>query len=246
MLYTLSEFMTKLKEDLEITDLPLPVTDADMIKRFANSALKEFSVRSPLIVDFALSSTDVVNDKSIGIDGSATYRIPKSVYQDRSIIEVLSIDVGRSGGFSDYYVPTGAFNDPFFMLETMADIQMGAQLGSMMQHAPTFRFTSPDLLRIYNGWVGGTYQVELSMTHDISLTTIPPGAFTHLFQLAELDMGAYLYGKLKRKDKIDTGSGSETDLKIDRWENSKQEMRDLLKQWDDEGVNFDIDPINYW
>lgn len=245
MFYNLSEFMTKLKEDIGIKDIPLPVDDNEMVQRFYQSALKEFSVRYPHIREFILPPEAAVDKSSIALNGGVTYRIPKDIYQDSAILQILRIDIGRSGGYQDFYVPTGAFMSPVFMLETVADIQLAAALGSMMQHSPTFRFTFPDLLTIYNGWSGGKYLVEASFVHDLSLSTIPPGAFTHLFQLAELDMEEYLYNQLKRKNRLEVGVGT-IELSLDTWEGAAEKKRDLLEKWDQEGVNLDFEPITYW
>ena len=47
-LYNLSEFLSVVKEDIGIRDIPLPVDDAELVKRFDNSALKSFSIRYPI------------------------------------------------------------------------------------------------------------------------------------------------------------------------------------------------------
>ena len=113
-----------------------------------------------------------------------------------------------------------------------------------MGHAPTFRFDPPNKLIIYNGWTGGSYRIEVGMLHDPSLSTIPPGAMTHLRQLAVLDIEEYLYNKMKRIQDLDTGVGT-INLRIDNWENAASEKRDLLREWD-ESVNIDLDCINYF
>lgn len=244
-LYNLSSFMTKLKEDMQISDIPLPISDERMVERFENSALKEFSQRYPLKDYFELPPSCIISKSMQGTIGAIKYRIPKSVYQNRSIIEVYSIDVHRTGGFNDFYMPTSNFLTPVFALETIADIQMAAAMGQMMGHAPTFHFQKPDILFIFNGWAAGAFTVEAGFSHDISLATIPDTAFTHLFQLAQYDMEEFLYGKLKRKNNMDGGTVT-SNLNIDDWQNSGEKKKDLLKQWDDEGVNLDNDRINYW
>ena len=68
---------------------------------------------------------------------------------------------------------------------------------------------------------------------------------THLRQLAVLDLEEYLYNQLKRKDQLDVGVGT-INLKIDEWANARDEKKQLLETWDNEGANLDIDPINYF
>jgi hypothetical protein len=87
--------------------------------------------------------------------------------------------------------------------------------------------------------------VDVAMTHDLSLSTIAPGAFTHLRQLAKLDIEAFLYNKLKRLDNLDVGIGN-IQLKIENWEGSEDRMRELLNSWDEGGANLDIDNISYF
>lgn len=245
MLYNLSEFMTKIKEDMGIKDIPLPVDDSELVKRFHNSALKEFSIRVPYLQEFVLDQKDALNLMSQSINGSVTYRIPPSIYQDTPILNITHLAVSRTGGYSDYYIPTGTFNSPDFVLETIADIKLAAQLGAQVSHAPTWRFDPPDKVTIYNGWSGGSYVLEAAMMHDLSLSTIPPTAFTDLIYLATLDIEEYLYNKLKRKENLSLGIG-EIQLRIDSWENAGQTKRDLLKEWDENGANLNFEPISYW
>ena len=82
------------------------------------------------------------------------------------------------------------------------------------------------------------------MLHDPSLSTVPPGAITHLRQLAELDICEYLYGKMKRIQDLDTGIGN-INLRIDNWENAAQEKRELLRDWD-ENASLDFETITYF
>lgn len=246
MLYNLSEFITLLKEDAEISDIPLPVDDNAIAERFRQSALKEFSVRCPRIDEVMLTSKNIISDANLAINGSVTYQIPKEYYQDSMILEVLGIDAGdRSGAGASLYMPSLFAGGADNLLMSIADIKMAASMGSMMTHAPTYRFFQPDKLVVYNGWTGYSFLVELSLLHDINLTTVPPTAMTHLRQLAVLDLKAFLYSKLKRKDNLDLGIGN-TSLKIESWESAASEMRDLLKTWDDEGANLDRDTINYY
>ena len=245
MLYNLSEFMTKVKEDIGIKDIPLPVDDEELVKRFHNSALKEFSIRVPYLKEFVLEAADALNMMSQSINASVTYKIPKSVYQDTPIINITHLSVSKVGGYSDFYVPTGTFNSPDFVLETIADIKLAAQLGAMTTHAPTWRFDPPDKVTIYYGWSGGSYVLEAAMIHDLSLSTIPPTAFTDLIYLTTLDIEEYLYNKLKRKENLSLGIG-EVQLRIDNWEGAADKKRDLLERWDSEGMNLNFEPISYW
>ena len=83
--YSWSEFLTMLKEDIGIKDIPLPVDDNELTKRIYHSSLKEFSVRYPRIQEIKLGPNDCISRDNIEFNGSATYQIPKEYYQDSEI-----------------------------------------------------------------------------------------------------------------------------------------------------------------
>lgn len=90
--YTWSEFLTMLKEDIGIKDIPLPVDDNEITKRLYHSSLKEFSVRYPRLQEVVLGPNDCISKDNIEVNGSATYMIPKEYYQDSEILAVQYID----------------------------------------------------------------------------------------------------------------------------------------------------------
>jgi hypothetical protein len=244
MLYNLSDFLTKLKEDIGIKDIVLPVNDVEITKRFVNSALKEFSVRYPLIDEVVITSNEAIDLSERSRNGSVTYIIPKQFYDGQDIISILGINPGGYGSESNMYMPNVVLGSADMLLESIADIKMAAALGSMMAHAPTFQFMPPDRIRIYNGWTAGSYRLEIALTHSSSLSTIPAGAFTNLFELSMYDIEEFLYNKLKRITELDVGVGN-IQLRIDNWENAAQNKRELLEKWDDSG-NLSLDRINFF
>ena len=243
-LYNISEFLSLIKEDIGIKDIPLPVDDKSLLQRFYNSALKEFSVRYPRIETIILGDENRIAPEYRDRNTKIIYRIPKYVYQDSTILAVTKFDVSRPLGYSDFYVPQGVWASPDAVLSSLADIKLAAALASTMGKAPTYQFKAPDLLYVYNGWSGGVYDVDVALMHDISLSTIPPTAITHLKQLAILDIEEYLYNKLKRIDNLDTGIGN-IQLNINNWEDAGNRKLELLKEWDEDG-NLDIDQITYF
>lgn len=243
-LYNLSEFMTQIKENIGIKDVPLPVDDSALVKRFEMSALKEFSVRYPKIDTVWITSSDAIDYYTRSIDGSVTYIIPEKYYQGTEILDIIGLNPGGYGSEANMYMPNVVLGSADMLLESIADIKMAAALGSMMCHAPTTEFLPPNKVKIYNGWTAGSYKLECAFKHDLSLATIPAGAFTHLMQLAELDMKQYLWGKMKRLTNLDVGIGT-IQLNIEDWENAASEKRELLREWD-ESVNLDIDRVNYF
>ena len=244
-LYNLSEFITTVKEDIGIKDIPLPVDDKALIDRFKRSALADFSVIYPRVAKCYVSDEDLTEASKNSNHMFYEYRIPKWVYDGTDILEVSNFDVARPNGFSDFYIPNTGFSTPDAIIAAMADMRLAAGLSSSMAKAPTYEFTKPNLLRVYNGWAGGMYEVELLLRHDLSLQTIPDGAFMDLRDLTVLDMKAYLYNQLKRKDQLDVGVGT-IQLRVDDWSNAESDKRELLRNWREEGANLDFDHVRYF
>ncbi len=244
-LYNLSEFLTMLKEDIGIKDIPLPVDDKELIKRIENSALKEFSVRAPRIETFRVSDNERVSVNEGERAGVLVYKIPKWVYQDSNVLAVTNVNIARPLGYSDMYIPQGSYASPDLVLGALADIKVAATIAASMARALSWQFKSPDRVLVYNGWASGIYDVEIALQHDISLTTISPTAFTQFRELCMYDLEEFLYNKLKRIDNLDVGIGN-IQLRIENWEDAGQKKRDLLKDWDDNGANLDVDNMSWF
>lgn len=243
-LYNLSEFIEILKSDCGVRDVPLPIDDKEIVRHFEMSALREFSIRKPVIKEIWVTEADALDFQQRSISGCVTYQIPEKFWQGTEILDILHLLPGGYGSEANMYMPNVVLGSADTLIESIADIKMAASLGQMMTHAPTWRFDPPDRVVIYNGWTSGSYRFEIALKHDLSLATIPPGAFTNLRQLAVLDLKAFLYKKMKRITNIETGIGS-IDLKIDDWESAEREMQDLLRDWDDT-VELDLMSINYF
>ena len=248
MLYSINEFLQLLKEDLELTDLPLPVDDEELIKRIQNHALKDFSVLYPRIEEVVLTSNNCVSRANMTVNGSATYEIPREYYEGAEVLAVLSINQSpRNGQGAGIYYPSFVFGSADSMIGAIADIKLAAAMGSQFAHSPTFRFFKgdPPKLILYNAWYGGNYNVELALSHNINLTTIPDTALIDFKELCQYDLESFLYSKLKRKDRLDLGIGN-IEMKIDDWADSKNKYRELIKEWRDNGAEFDSSTIVYY
>lgn len=243
-LYTLSSFMTTIKEDIGIKDIELPVTDNELIDRFDRSALTKFSIVYPRMERCLISEDNLTKQSKLSNHMYYEYRIPEFAYYGTTILSVTNIDVARPNGYSDFYIPNANWNTPDAIIAAMADIRQSAGLSSALAKAPTCEFREPDTVRVFNGWSGGIYEIEILLKHDLSLASVPNGAMMDLMDLATLDMKAYLYNKLKRKNQLDVGVGN-IQLNIDDWSNAEQDMRELLRTWR-EDCNFDFDHIKYF
>lgn len=233
MFYSLSEVITIIKENLGLRDLPKPVTDADIQWRIEHVALKQFSAIFPYRYRFLLGEADRLCKPYSGVPTnhlnsySNVYLIPKHHYQEHHIIDVSYVDIQRPSGYNDLYVPQGMFADPASTMAAVASMQAVAAISKNFTHSLTWDFKQPNILILYNGWTGGTYEVELLMDHDPSLSTIEPGAFDTFIEIAQLNVQVLLYNKLKRVQNLDVGVGS-IELKIDDWADAEQRLKDKL------------------
>lgn len=249
-LYTLSEMVKVILEDIGIADLPIIETVGmdNIVKRLENSALKEFSVRYPYIKHFEMTDKNLLHknrDDSFysntkGID----YLVPAEEYEGHQLLGISHINVNAVSGFNDSYIPYTYSFAPDQMMTMMSDIQMTADLGRMMAKSMTWEFTKPNKIRLYNGWLSGTYDVLLMLTHDASLSTIPDTAMTHFRKLATYDLEWFLYNRFKRLQNLDVGIGS-FELKIDDWADAQDKFRQYLDDIDEDG-NLDIDYITFF
>lgn len=249
-LYTLSEMVQVILEDIGIADLPIIETVGmnNIVKRIENSALKEFSQRYPYIKHFKMTDEnllhknkdDVFYSTTLGID----YIIPKEEYEGHTLLGISHINVNAVSGYNDSYVPYTYSFAPDQMMTMMSDIQMTADLGRMMAKSMTWEFTKPNKIRLYNGWLSGSYDVLLMLTHDTSLSTIPDTAMTHFRKLATYDVEWYLYNRFKRLQNLDVGIGN-FELKIDDWADAQDKFRQYLDDIDEDG-NLDIDYITFF
>ena len=244
-LYNLSEFITTIKEDIGIKDLPLPVSDKDLIDRFTRSALNDFSIIYPRVETCMVGEENLTRRSQDSMHTFYEYEIPRWVYDGTTVLDVSRFDVARPNGYSDFFIPNANWSTPDAIISAMADVRLAAGVASALAKAPTHEFIKPNKIKVYNGWAGGIYEVELLLAHDPSLATIPDGAMIDLKELATLDLEEYLYNKLKRKEGLEVGVGS-IQLHIDDWSGAANEKRDLLKQLRYEGANFDFDHIRYY
>lgn len=249
-LYTLSEMVQVILEDIGISDLPiLEVVGMDnIVKRLENSALKEFSVRYPYIKHFEMTDDCLLHKNKDDIFYSTTkgidYEIPMKAYAGHTLLGISYVATNAVSGYNDSYIPYTYSFAPDAMMNMFADIQQTADLGRMMAKSMTWEFRKPNIVRLYNGWISGKYDVSLMLTHDTSLSTIPDTAMTHFRKLATYDVEWFLYNRFKRLQNLDVGIGN-FELKIDDWADAQDKFREYLDSIDEDG-NLDIDYITYF
>jgi hypothetical protein len=240
-LYNLSEFITTVKENVGIKDLPLPVTDKEIIDHFDRVTLTDFSVIYPRVETILLSEDNLTKRAKESRSTFYEYIIPKYVYDGTTVLSVAKIDVARPNGYSDFFIPNANWSTPDAVISAMADVRMAAGVASALAKAPTLEFVPPNIIKVFNGWAGAIYEFEILLKHDLSLATVPPGAIYNLRRLAELDLEWFLYNKLKRKENLEVGVGS-IQLHIDDWSQSRNDREELIRTFRDE-ANIDVDHI---
>lgn len=249
-LYTLSEMVQVILEDIGIADLPIieRVGMDNIVKRLENSALKEFSQRYPYIKHFKMTDENLLYKNQDDVFYSTTkgidYVVPREEYEGHTLLGISHINVNAVSGYNDSYIPYTYSFAPDQMMTMFADIQMTADLGRMMAKSMTWEFTKPNRIRLYNGWLSGTYDVLLMLAHDASLSTIPDTAMTHFRKLATYDLEWYLYNRFKRIQNLDVGIGN-IELKIDDWADAQDKFRQYLDDIDEDG-NLDVDYITFF
>lgn len=238
-LYNLSQFLKLLKEDAEIGDLPLPVSDQEIIEHFDMKTLVDFSLICPFIEEVTLGPDNVDTFDRQRANQYQVYKIPKYVYDGTCIVNVFDFQPYHGNGINDLYMPNNAgWASPDAIIGAMADVRLAAGLASGLSKAPTIKFKKPNKILAYNSWMNGYYVAEVGLKHSLSLATVEPGTFYTLRKLAIMDFKSFLYSKLKRKDNIETGVGS-VDMKISEWSNISEERdqwyRELL---DDSNLSY--------
>ena len=248
-LYTLSELMQLTKEDMGITELPKTITDQDMINRFKNSALKDFSQIHPLLTTVNVSDDDLY-DGPEGYRGYTPkgnylrYRIPKFAYAEKSIISIVNAYPMSYNAPIDQYIDygcIGGWDTAINVMMGVANVRAAATVVSQCYPSMTWDYMKPDIVMLYNACMGAPYTLEMLVTHDPNLSTIEDDAFITLREITLLDMQGYFYNKLKRYSKVNTGVG-DYDLMIDDWADSLSRKMDYLKELA-EDCNLDYDTI---
>lgn len=244
---TLQDFIQTIKDDLDLFDLPATVSDEDILNRLRRGALHDFSIVYPRREKFRLTYNDicepekVIGPRSRGID----YAIPKWFLIQYSPVNLIRVEAFRQ---SDYYGDVFAYTygyDPTDLITDIAGVKAVAGMTGNMAHAPTYNWDSAkNIITLYNAYYDGCYEVEMGVMHDMNLQSIPPTAMITFKQLATYDIGHYIYGKLFRKENVETGAGSIT-LNIQKLQDCEQKYNDLIKELTDEAA-LDNETLEYF
>lgn len=242
--YNLSEFTQLILEDIGVADLPVIETVGvdKIIKRIKNSSLKEFEILYPYRKHWLMTEANLKNkNNNFNAPAGIDYIIPETAYAGHTLLGVGSVNPKSTSGFSDSYIPFTASFSPENIISTVATVQMTADLSRNLAKAMTFKFSKPNQLKVYSGWSSGEYEVDLFLSHDDSLSTIPDTAFTQFRKLTEYDVEWFLYNRFKRITNLDLGIGN-IDLKIDDWADAQSKFYELIEELSQRS-NLDTDEI---
>ena len=232
MFYNLQQLVQLAKEDLALRELPPALSDAELLNRIKNSALKEISLIYPRIEEFNIGVPDQVhpdeiyNNRIIGVQ----YNIPKWVLHQFEVLAVISVDNITPTGYADVMNPVALDFAPDDVMASVAGIQAAAAVGRNIANAISFNYdTMRHILTIYNGWSSGSYRVRATVAHDENLSTIPSTAMMFVRDIITYDIGQFIYNTMKRKNKIDSPAGT-IELNIDDLADCGNKKRELIEK----------------
>jgi hypothetical protein len=233
-------------QNIGLSEIYTSISPQDIMDRFVSSALWEFSKLSPHIEKIMLTDRERLHQKAAENAKSTIYRIPDWVndFGQLEILGVTYVDVISPAGFSDLYVPQSSWINPESVISAISDVKIAAGVAASLGRAPTCEFEPPNKVRLYNGWSAGRYMCEVLLSHDPSLTTVSPTVMPSLLRLTELDLGEYIYNRIKRLDNISTPVG-QINLRIDDLAQYGDRKRDLIREFA-ESSELDFLHITYF
>lgn len=228
MAINMSKLVSRIKKDLGIYGLVLPIDNADeeIAEHIRDTTLETFSNFFPSEerVSLDLATLEVLKDHY----QESIYTLP-DVFGGRDIISIRRVkprSLLLSGG---YYAP---------YIDSTPDLYYGLMQGKanadlISSAAPpfTFKFVAPNKLYLYNiTTLYGIIDVDFNMAHARNLTTVKKSMYDTIYQLSLIDVKNFLYGFLKHYKTINTAHGTIT-LEIDDWANAQSEREDLISKW---------------
>lgn len=227
----ISELLTSIKMDLGIYGLALPFENPDqtLYDVIKLKSIKFFSPYQPQVMKFTLDLTTIRCLKSQY--NESIYEIPQGIFGDRRLLYVRKVDPRNKLLGNGYVNPT--YDDSIDNFNTMMMTQANANLVSVAAPPITFKYQKPGLLYLYNmATMYGEIDIEVALEHAPNLSTIDDMAFESFYDLATLDIKAFLYNTLKHYTEIQTAYGT-ISLKIDDWSGAESDRKDLLNGWKD-------------
>ena len=227
MFYDKAHLLKKLKMDLGIYSITLPVSDIELYQDvIVDKTIPEFSI-------YWSDDSNLISNE---------YLIP-DIFPKQRILGINNIKP-----YIEYNGMTMTSNyETIDSYQVLATGQTLANLSSAMIPPQTFKFFPPNTFKIYNQVLyNNKVYIDITYTHSPELFTIPDTARSSFYKLALLDAKMYLWNHLRYFTTIQTAYG-QMELKVDSWENAESERADLLSEradllnnWDE---NYHLDSV---
>lgn len=238
-----NKMIRRIKRDIGIYGIALPIENVDqmILEILEDTTIPVFSLYCPREELVTLDINDLVHNGSCGRgEDSDLYILPDWLYSgNRNVLYVKRIEYADDIMSRNYY-PTGR-GSIFSNLEDIMLANANRPIVDMSVTKITFKYEHPRKVYIYDSLVATKLRLTLACEHDKSCQSIPATAAESFFKLAELDIKAGLYQTIKHYDGIETSYGR-IELKIDDWQNARQEREDMIKEWDD---SYLLDAVGY-
>jgi len=236
----LSSLITRIKLELGIYAIALPIEDIDgtISKVIKDITLRTYSqyfpqydiIRKPSAEIEKASRNLEYTDLILEVPTGQEIVFVADVYYDASDVS----GIGYYGAGMPIYTPN--------MLADVLTTNVGADLTNMMFPKLTWRFDTPNRLRVWHLY-GGSIFIKYAKLHDQSLASIPVSQEETFFKIALIDVKKVLYSVLKHYNELETAHGR-ISLKIDDWAEADSKREELLREWDD---NFHLEQKTiYW
>lgn len=230
----INRMIRRIKRDIGLYGIALPIENLDqlILDIIEDTSIPVFSIYCPREEVVTLDINNMIHDRNYGRGESCDlYILPDWLYSgNRNILYVKRIEYADDIMSRNYY-PTGR-GSIFNNLEDVMLANANKPIVDLSVAKITFRYEHPRKVYIYDSLIASKLRLTLACEHDVSCQSIPPTAAESFFKLAELDIKAGLYNTVKHYDGIETSYGR-IELKIDDWQNARQERDDMIKDWDE-------------
>lgn len=230
----MSSLITRIKIELGIYSIALPLDDIDgtIAEIIKNTTLRVYSQYFPQYEIIRKPSSEIESAERNLEYVDLTLNVPNGV----EIVSVDDVYYDASDVSGIGYYGAGM---PIFSPHMIADVlttNIGANLTNAMFPKVTWEFRQPNKLRCFHLY-GGSIFIKYAKLHNPNLSSIPFSQEETFTNLAILDVKKALYAVIKHYNELETAHGR-INLRIEDWQESAQERKELLREWDD---NFHLE-----
>lgn len=232
----ISDLLTSIKMDLGIYGLALPLDNPDkaIMDCIKLRTLPTYSIYYPKQFTFKINTDDLQCLESGYL--RSRYLLPTAMFPEQRILYILKVNPKSNLAGIGYATPI--YNADISVYQGLMNTQVGADLISQISPSFTWEFRAPDEMVLYNlSSILGEIEVTLGLTHLPNLTTIKPSQWNSFYELAILDVKAFLYNTIKHYDDLSSAYAT-IQLKINDWEEAASQRKELIENMKD---NYHLD-----